>query len=42
MTNAIAISRIFMKGQWKFLPWWLLSKSEYNEKSDLKTLEKKQ
>ena len=20
-----------MKDQWKFLPWWLLSKSEYNE-----------
>ena len=36
MTNrfghrVIAISRIFMKDQWKFLPWWLLSKSEYNE-----------
>ena len=22
--------RIFFKDQWKFLPWWLLSKSEYN------------
>ena len=36
MTNGIghrviAISRIFLKDQWKFLPWWLLSKSEYNE-----------
>ena len=36
MTNrighrVIAISRIFLKDQWKFLPWWLLSKSEYNE-----------
>ena len=36
MTNSIghrviAISRIFLKDQWKFLPWWLLSKSEYNE-----------
>ena len=36
MTNGIghrviAISRIFLKNQWKFLPWWLLSKSEYNE-----------
>ena len=35
MTNrichrVIAISRIFLKDQWKFLPWWLLSKSEYN------------
>ena len=35
MTNGIghrviAISRIFLKDQWKFLPWWLLSKSEYN------------
>ena len=35
MTNSIghrviAISRIFLKDQWKFLPWWLLSKSEYN------------
>ena len=25
-----AISRIFFEDQWKFLPWWLLSKSEYN------------
>ena len=36
MTNSIghrviAISRIFLNDQWKFLPWWLLSKSEYNE-----------
>ena len=36
MTNGIghrviAISRIFLKDQWKFLPWWLLSKSEYND-----------
>ena len=36
MTNGIghrviAISRIFLNDQWKFLPWWLLSKSEYNE-----------
>ena len=35
MTNGIghrviAISRIFLNDQWKFLPWWLLSKSEYN------------
>ena len=35
MTNSIghrviAISRIFLNDQWKFLPWWLLSKSEYN------------
>ena len=41
MTNGIchrviAISRIFLKDQWKFLPWWLLSKSEYN--GDLFTL----
>ena len=36
MTNGIchcviAISRIFLNDQWKFLPWWLLSKSEYND-----------
>ena len=36
MTNGIghrviAISRIFLNDQWKFLPRWLLSKSEYNE-----------
>ena len=36
MTNSIghrviAISRIFLNDQWKFLPWWLLSKSEYND-----------
>ena len=35
MTNGIghrviAISRIFLNDQWKFLTWWLLSKSEYN------------
>ena len=35
MTNGIchrviAISRVFLDDQWKFLPWWLLSKSEYN------------
>ena len=35
MTNSIghrviAISRIFLNDQYKFLPWWLLSKSEYN------------
>ena len=28
--HVIAISRTFLKDQWKFLPWWLLSKSEYN------------
>ena len=40
MTNSIghrviAISRIFLKDQWKFLPWWLLSKSEYNDSLDV-------
>ena len=43
MTNSIghrviAISRIFLKDQWKFLPWWLLSKSEYNGALDFKFL----
>ena len=35
MTNSIGhrvivISRILLNDQYKFLPWWLLSKSEYN------------